>query len=204
MVRSITVVLCALAAAVSVNGQLANRDSLVVIPARPTTADAITFDIVIPNWDCCTQYYFDSTAAAMGDTAILLSYSYELPQVCTMIACLDVAKVLPFRSGPLRAGVYAVWESRQLHCVGICPGVVFAPVKIGTVTVTQATAVAGRPSAVATRRATAANATTRVYNVAGEVLGQIGHDTPGARENLRPAGVYIVGSRAGAGMMVVR
>ena len=92
-------------------------DSLSVTPAHPTIVDSIRLTIIIPNWDCCTQYPYDSTlVTALGDTAVMLSYQYRMPNVCPAIACIDVPKLLGFKSKPLPAGTYSVWETKQLVC----------------------------------------------------------------------------------------
>lgn len=92
-------------------------DSLSVSPAHPTIMDPVRLTIIIPNWDCCTQYLYDSTLVTMmGDTAVMLSYQHRMPRICPMIACLDVPRYLTFKRGPLPAGKYSVWETQQLVC----------------------------------------------------------------------------------------
>lgn len=147
-------------------------DSLVVNPVQPTVADSITLTIVIPNWDCCTQYTFDSTLAPLeGDTAVLLSYQHYLPAVCPTIACPDVPKLLKFKRAPLPAGTYAVYESAQTQCVtNVCPALVLAPVKIGSFTVSASTGIAQRQAGLKPVSGEILSGRRAVYNIRGELV----------------------------------
>jgi hypothetical protein len=162
----------------------ATSDSLVVKPAHPTTADSIRLTIVIPNWDCCTRYTYDSTLAPLvGDSEILLSYQHYLPQICPMIACLDVPRLLAFKRAPLAAGTYVVYESAQLQCTTqVCPQYILAPVKIGKFVVQPSTRVVSGLPGQGRVAANARDATMAVFNVRGELVRQ---------ETRMPRGVYI-------------
>jgi len=167
----------------------ASAASLSVSPSHPTAADKITFTIIIPNWDCCTRYTWDSTAvAAMGDTALLLTYQYNLPQVCPMIACLDVDKLLRYNSAPLRTGTYAVYELRELLCTTqICPDIAFMPVKIGSVTVTTSAGVVNRLHRAPIAANAGTSASGKMYDVRGILV-----SSSTTHAVLRAPGVYLV------------
>ncbi|HUI91818.1 MAG TPA: hypothetical protein VLX68_06170 [Chitinivibrionales bacterium] len=161
-------------------------DSLSVSPPHPTTADKITFTIIIPNWDCCTRYTWDSTAVAVvNDTELLLSYQYNLPQMCPMIACMDIDKLLPFHSAPLKAGTYAVYELRAPLCTTqICPAIAFMPVKIGSVTVTPSTGIVNGITAASVPHVALAE---KLYDVRGVLISSTGN-----RAAVRTPGVYLI------------
>jgi hypothetical protein len=165
-------------------------DSLVVKPARPTTADSIRLTIVIPIWDCCTHYTYDSTSALLvGDTEILLSYQHYLPKICPMIACIDIPLQLAFKRAPLHAGKYAVYESAQVQCTStVCPQLIMAPVKIGEFTVQTSAVVSPGPAKPGLRPAGYAASRAAVYNVRGELV-------DGAART--PRGIYIAKSEYG-------
>lgn len=162
-------------------------DSLAVDPLHPTTADPITFTIIIPNWDCCTQYANDSTVTLWGDTGVLLTYTYNLPQVCPMIACINVEKDLVYKSAPLRAGTYSVYELRELLCTNLCPQIAFLPVKIGSVTVTPSTSIVNRPHRAPDAFSLGTSVSRKIYDVRGVLV-----SSSAARAGLRAPGVYLV------------
>ncbi len=163
-------------------------DSLAVDPLHPTTADPITFTIIIPNWDCCTQYANDSTVTLLGDTGVLLTYTYNQPQVCPMIACLNVDKDLVYKSAPLKAGTYSVYEQRELLCTtGICPDIAFILVKIGTVTVTPPTGIVNPPHRAPVAISLGTSTSGKIYDVRGVLV-----SSSAARAGLRAPGVYLV------------
>jgi hypothetical protein len=172
MSRFVLCLLVALSAALSTAGQTVVGDSLAVAPVHPTSADRITFNLIIKNWDCCTQYTYDSTATFMADTQILLSYQYNLPQVCAMIACINVPKVLVYKSAPLKAGIYGVYESKSVRCTTqLCPLLampIMAPVRIGEVTVSRSTGIVRQTFAVSPVDRKSQNAAGEIYNARGE------------------------------------
>jgi hypothetical protein len=167
-------------------------DSLAVAPPHPTTADRITFTIIIPNWDCCTQYNWDSTVVApMGDTGVLLTYTYNLPQVCpmTLIACINIPKQLVYKSAPLAAGTYSVYEIRVQCTNNICPPVpvAFLPVRIGSVTVTPSTGIVILPHRAPIASGSGINASGKIYDVRGVLV-----SSSAIHAGLRTPGVYLV------------
>ena len=169
--------------------QSSAADSLAVDPPHPTTADQITFTIIIPNWDCCTQYANDSAVTLWGDTGVLLTYTYNLPQVCPMIACLNVERKLVYKSAPLKAGTYAVYELRELSCTNnICPPIpiAFLPVKIGSVTVTQSAGVVGRLHRAPIAASAGTSTGGKIYDVRGILV-----SSSAAHAGLRAPGVYV-------------
>lgn len=156
--------------ALSVSAQVTSTDSLIVSPAHPTTADSIMLTIVIPNWDCCTVYYEDSMVTSANDTELVLAYQYQQPQICPMIACMNIGKQLPYKSGPLKAGTYAVYEVKSIYCTTVCPQVAFIPVKIGTVTVSASTLVRS-PARIASVSQSLLSGNAKAYfNIKGERL----------------------------------
>jgi hypothetical protein len=166
----------------------ASADSLAVSPSRPTAADPITFTIIIPNWDCCTIYANDSNVTLWGDTGILLPYTYNLPQVCTMIACINVEKKLVYKSAPLKAGAYAVYELRELLCTThICPDIAFMPVKIGSVTVTPSAGIVNRPPRAPVAASLGTGTSGKIYDVRGVLV-----SSSALRAGFRAPGVYLV------------
>ena len=169
--------------------QSSAADSLAVDPPHPTTADRITFTIIIPNWDCCTQYANDSAVTLWGDTGVLLTYTYNLPQVCPMIACLNVERKLVYKSAPLKAGTYSVYELRELLCTTrICPpAIVFLPVKIGSVTVTQSAGVVERPHRAPLAASLGTSTSGKIYGVRGSFI-----SLSGTSPKVRTPGVYFV------------
>ncbi len=172
---------------VSVSGS-AFADSLSVTPAHPTTSDSIQLTIIIPNWDCCTQYANDSAVTLWGDTGLLLTYTYNLPPVCPMIACLNVDKDLVYKSAPLAAGTYSVYELRELACTtGICPPIAFLPVKIGSVTVTPSTGIANLPHRTSVAASLGTNTSGKIYDVRGVLV-----SSSALHAGLRAPGVYLV------------
>ena len=169
-------------------------DSLAVVPAHPTTKDRISLDVIITNWDCCTQYTYDSTVAIVNDTELLVSYQYNIPQVCPLIACINANKVLTYKSAPLTAGTYAVYESRQVLCTTqICPQLampILAPVKIGSFVVTSTTGVADRLASRTFSQPKNSLGALACFNARGERLAA----TP---RNGRANGVYVFRSANG-------
>jgi hypothetical protein len=147
-------------------------DSLIVTPAKPTTANSLTLTIDIPNWNCCMQYYHDSTlVGTLGDTALLLVYGYYQPQVCPMIACMDIDKLLNYHRGPLAAGKYSVYEAAQPYCgVGVpCQTLVAIPLKkIGEFTVTHSTAALVPARSI--RSSVNSNAKMHAYDIRGRAV----------------------------------
>lgn len=177
-----------LIAVLSFVAQSSAADSLTVAPPHPTTADRITFTIIIPNWDCCTQYANDSAVTLWGDTGVLLPYTYNLPQVCPMIACLNVEKKLVYKSAPLKAGTYSVYELRELLCTtNICPAIAFMPVKIGSVTVMRSAGVADRLHRAPFAASLGTSTSGRIYDVRGSLI-----SSSGTNANVRTPGVYFV------------
>jgi hypothetical protein len=163
-------------------------DSLGVDPPHPTTNDKITFTIIIPNWDCCTIYGNDSTVTLWGDTGILLTYTYNLPQVCPMIACINVDKKLIYKSAPLKAGTYSVYELREILCTtGVCPDIAFMPVKIGSVTVTTSAGIVNRPIRAPIAASAGTSTSGKIYDVRGVLV-----SSSAAHAGLRAPGVYLV------------
>ena len=179
-----------LMAILSFVAQSSAADSLAVDLPHPTTADPITFTIIIPNWDCCTQYTWDSTVVApMGDTGVLLTYTYNLPKVCPMMACINVPKQLVYKSAPLAAGTYSVYEIRVECTNNICPPapVAFLPVKIGSVTVTPSTGIVDRPHRATLAASQETSASGKIYDVRGVLV-----SSSAVRAGLRAPGVYLV------------
>jgi hypothetical protein len=203
MSRFIAGFLSVMAMTLVVQGQIIDPisisgDSLAVNPARPTTADPIVFSIIIPNWDCCTRYHYDSTAVYVSDTQIILSYQYELPQNCPMIMCIDVDKVLRYKSSPLPAGKYAVYESRQLYCAGpICPVAMMMPVKIGEITVSTASRVVFAPKSSIDTRRSSAGISSQLFTLRGEAVRQ-------GSKSVKPVGIYIKSQTIKSNSVIVR
>ena len=148
-------------------------DSLIVKPAHPTTGDSLRLTIVIPFWDCCTHYTWDSTSAPLsGNNEVLLSYQHYLPKFCPEIACIEMPMLLPFKRGPLPRGTYEVYESAQEQCTTlVCPGAIIAPVKIGEFTV-QAVTAANPYRTPGTAMPFAYTGRSSVYNIRGELVTQ--------------------------------
>jgi hypothetical protein len=200
MSKSIVCILFALTLTASVAGQpqvIISGDSLVVTPARPTTADAIRFDIIIPNWDCCTRYSYDSLAPVGSDTMVMLGYTVIPPQACTEIACINQDKVLSWIISPRKAGTYAVYEWVQIDCPLCASPGISAPIRLGQFTVTPSTAVLVRPVAALAADRNAPGITG--YNARGEFLGSASHrQAPGVvfiknqREKVEKASTRIV------------
>jgi hypothetical protein len=166
----------------------ASADSLAVSPSRPTTTDRITFTIIIPKWDCCTIYANDSNVTLWGDTGVLLPYTSNLPQVCTMIACINVEKKLVYKSAPLKAGTYAVYELRELLCTTkICPAIAFMPVKIGSVTVTPSAGVVDRLHRAPVAGTARTDGRIGIYDIRGSLI-----SSSGISPKVRTPGVYFV------------
>jgi hypothetical protein len=179
-----------LMAILSFVAQSSAADSLAVAPPHPTTADKITFTIIIPNWDCCTQYANDSAVTLWGDTGVLLPYTYNLPQMCPMIACINVERKLVYKSAPLKAGTYSVYELRELLCTtNICPAIAFMPVKIGSVTVTRSAGVVERPHRAPIANAAGIAGRVGVYDIRGSLI-----SSSAANAKVRAPGVYFIRS----------
>jgi hypothetical protein len=168
----------------------ASADSLAVSPIGPTTADPISFTIIIPNWDCCTQYTNDSAVTLWGDTGVLLPYTYNLPQVCTMIACINVEKKLVYKSAPLAARTYTVYELRAQCTNNVCPPgppIAFLPVKIGSVTVTPPAGIVNRPPRAPVAASLGTGTSGKIYDVRGVLV-----SSSATHAGLRAPGVYLV------------
>jgi hypothetical protein len=147
-------------------------------------------DLIIPNWDCCTQYANDSAVTLWGDTGVLLPYTYNLPQMCPMIACINVERKLVYKSAPLKAGTYSVYELRELLCTtNICPAIAFMPVKIGSVTVTRSAGVVERPHRAPIANAAGIAGRVGVYDIRGSLI-----SSSAANAKVRTPGVYFIRS----------
>lgn len=171
-------------------------DSLSVSPAQPTTSDSVRITIVIPNWNCCTQYIYDSTLVTLvGDTAIMLYYQYLTPSTCPMVTCPNLPKLLAFKRGPLHAGKYSVWETKQLTCT---PPLLCAPLpviqKIGEFTVTGQSSVAFRQAPMPLETAGKTPGNERIYNIRGALVSMSNGNTP-----KKMSGIYF--TRTGAGVI---
>jgi hypothetical protein len=126
--------LCALAV-IAARPSIA-ADSLVVSPQHPTTSDSISLSIFAKDWNCCTQFLYDSTAVTLLNGAtITLGFTANLPVPC-WCPSNPATRVLTYKRGPLPAGNYSVYEQYQ-SCTGqVCSDVIMQ-VLIGTFTVSQ-------------------------------------------------------------------
>lgn len=162
--------LCAIAFLLVIASSSRASDSLSVSPAHPTTADSIRLDIIIPNWNCCTRYYEDSVASLVSDTMIELLYQYETPVVCPLMACIVGGYSLPYKSGPLAAGTYAVYEFSSQRCTTSCPPIAFIPERIGSFTVTKPTIVAHQLNGIASIASAGPRSMAACYTIRGELI----------------------------------
>jgi hypothetical protein len=153
-------------------------DSLAVIPAHPTITDSIRLSVVIKNWNCCTQYSYDSTTVTLpNDSTITLSFTATVLVLCNDTQqCLpgkpgyQAIPVLRYKRGHLPAGNYSVYEQVQ-SCVDLtCSGVVVKSL-IGKFTVSEPTATIFHQKAVPLEEVgKVLSGNGRVYDIRGALI----------------------------------
>jgi len=91
---------------------------------------------------CCATVYRNKTVT-VNDTTIFLSYSFD-DSLCASVRCLTAGSQTDFSSKPVPAGRYAIYKLESYYCPPprLCPAIAYAPVLVGRVTVTPASATA--------------------------------------------------------------
>jgi len=156
-------------------------DSLVVSPPNPTIMDSIRLSIVMKNWDCCTRYSYDSTAAILSNDSII-TLAFKVPEIvmCVDTLCLPGKPgypgfpVLTYKSGPLPAGNYSVYEVESPACTTgqACPqaSLVVIQTLIGKFTVSQSAAVVFHQKPVPLENVGKTIGNGRVYDIRGALV----------------------------------
>ena len=107
-------------------------------PQKPTTKDSLFLSVYSINYECCTEIYDKSVQ--VSDTSINLSYSYNPFSSCM---CYFAGKYIDFKSGPLKAGKYAIYDVARIYCPqdSVCPQLAIMPLRVGQITVTAGTGI---------------------------------------------------------------
>ena len=115
------------------------RDTVLVVPAKPTTKDSLIINLFNAS-DCCGTLYRNKQVTVSGNT-INLYYTYD-DSLCQYVACIAAGSQTSFVSKPIGAGTYTIYKVGSMYCVGrVCPMIAIIPVKVGMVTVTASTGV---------------------------------------------------------------
>ena len=154
----------------------AATDSLVVSPPGPTTSDSISLSILARDWNCCTQFIYDSTAVTLfNDSTITLRFTF-VPGLCPcpinpVNSPLTVTAVLRYKRGPLPAGNYSVFEVESQSCITgqICTNLV-VQASIGKFTVSQPAATIFHQESVRLEDVGKLSQNGRVYDIRGGVV----------------------------------
>lgn len=111
-------------------------DSVYCVPAKPTTADSITFHLYSENYCCCAVYRGNTVSPF--DSLIYLDFSIDNSS-CATCKCAG-GSWTEFKSGPLKAGTYAIYKAPSIYCPPgtPCPKIAIMPVRVGSVTISQA------------------------------------------------------------------
>jgi hypothetical protein len=118
------------------------KDSLRVLPQKPTTRDSITFQLFKASFNCFTSYI--NNIVQVNDSSIYLSYTYSNTP-CDVCACAATGTWTSFKTGPIAAGTYAVYAIGLPYCsTQPCMCVKTAPTRMGTLTVVKALTIALR------------------------------------------------------------
>jgi hypothetical protein len=151
-------------------------DSLVVNPAHPTILDSIRLSVVIKNWNCCTEFTYDSTSVTLlNDSTITLSFTASQPLVCPLAACVvGMMPILTYKRGPLPAGNYSVYEVESQACTTgqVCPQEVAVVMQalIGKFTVSEPTATVFHQKPVPLESIGKISGNGRVYDIRGALV----------------------------------
>jgi hypothetical protein len=177
------------ALAVIVVRPLLAADSLAVSPAHPTIMNSIRLSILVRNWNCCTQFLYDSTAVTLlNDSTITLSFTASQLGVCPCPSN-PVTPVLTYKRGPLPAGNYSVYEEYQSCISQICPQEALVVVQslIGKFTVSAPTATVFHQKPVPLENMGKISGNGHVYDIRGALVpsNQIG-------ASRRTSGVYFI------------
>jgi hypothetical protein len=143
-------------------------DSLAVSPTNPTMMDSIRLSILARDWNCCTQFSYDSTAAILAnDSTITLAFTAQV--IICPCPLNPVAPVLTYKRGPLPARNYSVYEQYQ-SCTGqVCSDVVVQSF-IGKFTVSEPTATVFRQKPVPLENIGKMSGNGRVYDIRGALV----------------------------------
>ena len=156
-------------------------DSLAVSPAHPTIIDSISLSIVMKNWDCCTPYSYDPTAAILSNDSII-TLAFKVPE---MVMCVDTLclpgkpgfpalPVLTYKRGPLPAGNYSVYEVESPACTTgqacLEASLVVVQTLIGKFTVSRSAATVFRQKPVPLENIGKMSGNGRVYDIRGALV----------------------------------
>jgi hypothetical protein len=145
-------------------------DSLVVSPSHPTIMDSIRLNILARDWNCCTQFSYDSTAVILlNDLTITLSFTTVSPPIVCWCPSNPVTPVLTYKRGLLPARNYSVYEQYQ-SCTGqVCSNLVVQTL-IGTFTVSEPTATVSHQKPVPLENMGKMSGNGRVYDIRGALV----------------------------------
>jgi hypothetical protein len=115
----------------------APKDTVYVTPPRPSAGDSLQFRLSNAG-HCCATVYRNNTVS-VSDTTIFLSCTYD-DSLCSYVDCLVGGSQTSFSSKPIPAGRYAIYKVESMYCPPgrMCPMLVTAPVRVGSLTVTVA------------------------------------------------------------------
>lgn len=88
-------------------------DSVYFVPSKPTSADSITFHLHSENLCCCAVY--NGNSVSVMDTQINLNFFFD-NNPCETCRCFSTGSWTQFKSGPLQAGTYAIYERGSINC----------------------------------------------------------------------------------------
>jgi hypothetical protein len=114
--------------------------SVTYTPQTPTAKDSLFFHLYSISLGCCTQIYNQNVQ--VSDTNIYLSYAYyNNPLVDCM--CSVAGKTVDFKSGPIKAGKYAIYDAASIYCPPgtACPLLAILPLRVGQITVGPASGI---------------------------------------------------------------
>jgi hypothetical protein len=114
--------------------------SVTYTPQTPTTKDSLFFHLYSISLGCCTQIYNQNVQ--VSDTTIYLSYAYyDNPLIDCM--CSVAGKTVDFKTGPIKAGKYAIYDATSIYCPPgtACPLLAILPQLVGQITVTSSSGV---------------------------------------------------------------
>jgi hypothetical protein len=114
--------------------------SVTYTPQAPTARDSLYFHLFSVSLSCCTQIYNQNVQ--VFDTAIFLSYAYyNNPLIDCM--CPVAGKTVELKTGPIKAGSYAVYDAPSIYCPPgtACPLLAILPQRVGQITVSPASGI---------------------------------------------------------------
>jgi len=155
---------------VTENPVITLRDTVLVLPPNPTAKDSLTFNLYLADACCCSGIYKQSVS--VSDTIIYLSYEID-NNPCMLCDCMAAGKTIVFKSKPLKAGSYAIYEAPSTYCPPNqpCPYLSIMPVRVGSVRVSGATSAEGLSmprASVVGPQGTAASASR--YDIRGRLI----------------------------------